>query len=1486
MSPFAFSPKLHSYSIIEIAISIFGKAHFMSEVLEFAARLSTVVGARPAGTEEEQQASFFIEEAMTDIGLDTTVEEFNCNPNYEMPRIACCIASIVLAVLAIVLPLMVIPAFIVCTAAAVFYILEVLGSSPLTNATKGGVSQNVIAKYYPGMNSKPSIDALGDESDSEFSKIDGKNASGGHRHRGSSSDSRSHRKRKIVILARYDSGRVRLELKPPFMGILDKIHWVEIGGMVLVPIALLLRLVTGAAEDMHLVWDILVGVGAFCSLLPVIAYIIHQTAAYNEGANNNASGVAVMTEIAKKLVASSKPSLSSKVLPDADGLPFSLPSEVEDSTVIAAVPDLNSSSPVPIFHGKDAIVGSGVLPVDTDLIYDEAANGTLGKTSGEYIAEREEKEESEQVADATVAFVPVSTERSKDNSSSQPIRDGRQSALSLEAQMQSASLEFAKFDDSQSLEREEEEEEEKNPWIRLQNQASDRSKAAAQAASASPDVTADLLGAQTIAIPDANQADDPNVPDWFKKGMAAASANKPEEEERKSNVQRSRFADALDAAHEASAQAMTNFGGKDASQEGASGIDRTKLDELHAKIMGESAEGGSKRKGSDSAEAKAARRAKLMAARDARNASKEELANEELENEALAADQMAEDAETRATIEAKIAAQAAAQALAAEEVAEQAAVADRTISFIPVAADMPADVAAKSASETGSHEPIKKTAEEILDDAASLTGSRRAVSIDEDVETVGRRSISLPSLTVSKGKKSDVQDAPLAEDANRADGESRTALKNVGGETEYGTSSRVARQSVQEGISQSLEGATTSFLQESEADALAALSSLDSPSNKTASAQSAKVTSYASKQQSTIAAIPTAMPQSSEEKEAPITVSTAGSFVQPSQTSNFMPVGDELIANIENEEDIIIEDVDDSDYTENVTHTGAIAGPGYVEMPKSRMSRIKSFFGKKESKESDSISFADAVGIDADFDAREIGKARGGWESFKDNSSNFDNSAKPQSQNLQGSAGNPSGQAQMPPQGQRQMQPNQQMPMQGQRQVAPQMQGQRNPNQGIPQSMQQGAIRMPMQGQPMMQGQMPMQMQGQPMMPGQMPMQGQRQMQPNQQMPMQGMPQFQGQMPMQGQPMMQGQQGQQMTPQQFGGQMQQSPIQGGPTQQKGGPTTPLRQAPLNQGLSEHAEHAGQEEHSEHADHSEKAEKKSHRFSIFKRKNKDGDINSGAFDDADWNGGAFSLGRDKDPSDGSSRQSRRSSQGSSRSMRHSSRSQSTSGGRRRSADEVLAEEAMLDMTEDELMAQDMLDERDQIRNFRSSATQLTSFEEVAAFARSVGRKGDATEIDAEILSVEEEPDIGFQTEVWFVALGAELANNAGVKNLLAEHGEDLRGAVIIDIDALGAGELSVIEEEGLIRRVKSSTRMRRYASKAAKALGMKLGSGKILWRESAAYYTTKRGLLTMHLCGMMGGKPAYAGEIDDTFDKLSEETLLENTAFMLELINAI
>jgi len=75
------------------------------------------------------------------------------------------------------------------------------------------------------------------------------------------------------------------------------------------------------------------------------------------------------------------------------------------------------------------------------------------------------------------------------------------------------------------------------------------------------------------------------------------------------------------------------------------------------------------------------------------------------------------------------------------------------------------------------------------------------------------------------------------------------------------------------------------------------------------------------------------------------------------------------------------------------------------------------------------------------------------------------------------------------------------------------------------------------------------------------------------------------------------------------------------------------------------------------------------------------------------------------------------------------------------------------------------------------------------------------------------------EVWFVATGAEEVGTVGMKAFLAAYGKDLRDAVFINIDNVGAGALYWVTAEGMARRYKSDRRIVSLARRVSRERGM-------------------------------------------------------------------
>ena len=142
------------------------------------------------------------------------------------------------------------------------------------------------------------------------------------------------------------------------------------------------------------------------------------------------------------------------------------------------------------------------------------------------------------------------------------------------------------------------------------------------------------------------------------------------------------------------------------------------------------------------------------------------------------------------------------------------------------------------------------------------------------------------------------------------------------------------------------------------------------------------------------------------------------------------------------------------------------------------------------------------------------------------------------------------------------------------------------------------------------------------------------------------------------------------------------------------------------------------------------------------------------------------------------------------------------------------------------------------------------------------------------------------EVWFVALGAGLSGNAGMKAFLDEHADELRGAVVVSLEGVGDGDLVGVSSEGLLRQYKPTTRMKRFLRNAGQATGVRVGQAKMNWRDSAATEAMRRGMPTITVAGANGNVPMNFGSSNDVAENLDEGTLKQRVNFILELLRTI
>ena len=1042
----------------------------MAELNEHVAYLSQEIGPRPAGTEEEQRAALYISEQFSaEAGLTTAMEDFQCNPDSSLPRTLCSGVAVLVTLVATIVGALAVPAIVVSLICAALAAAEVFDKPVLSRLLNRGVSQNVVARYLPAK-----------------------------------SPTRASRRRKVIVVANYDSGKVRRDLNGAMPAVLPILYWVELAMLVVMPLLLAIRMVLAPDGSVLVVFNVLLAVAMVVAVLPVASFLLEKFANYNEGANCNAAGVAVLLEVASRVAAA-------RDLPDA---------------------------PEPTVHGEAAAVSAGLVPEGAEIVYH------TGNTSEDLGTSMESAAERLAAAKAAVAAL-----------SGKPV-----SATPTEVATEDESP--AKGEENGAVEVSPEE-----------------SLTPSSAAVVVP------VAAPAYAAPVEHQ-----VPEWFKKGQE--QAKKPAKEK---PVQRSRYATALERAEEEI----------NAREE----HERRNLDELseRMRVMRASVQAASAAAGATPTEIMdsvvADESSEEISAPPSASAVNEEASPSlapvlpAIEVPAVEADQLPSPSNN--TVSAML---ADIPAIASEPASSETGTpaSKPVVSAVPAAPVVPQptddpDVTVRDGQRplTGATVAVPPIDLSTSDAPAAPAGGQRVVvpSVGEVAETPAsapaaaprrRRAITLPNIGISQElpriSMDDCQQAaPLSEDRPEHDGRVHDLSAVIPSVTTPEPPSAVSGTR--------------------EAALLDALPSLGRTTTTTDPALSGSI-------------------------------SLAGTFSSMGATGAAAPIGDELLENA-SENDIYIEDVDDSAYVEQITETGAMAGPGYVEMPKSRFGGIFGKFRRKKREEASSPQ--EWLDVEESFDAREVGAARGGWESVRE----------------------------------------------------------------------EGDI----------------------------------------------------------------------------------------------------QAYDEEYLDADATTAFSPEFDDDfAEDGFDAPRSSHRRGRH------------------FEGGAFSRDQFDDESEGEENQT-------------SAADPSSVFGEGLPADFVF----------------EPTPEIEQIEQFHSDRIDM---------------------------------------EVWFVALGSELAGNGGMKAFMAAHEVELKGALIVELEALGAGELTLIDKEGTYVPKKASSRMKRLVRKAGQATGLKVPEATMEWRNSASAYALKHGQQALHLAGMDGRKPAFFAEEDDVIENIDNDMLALNSDFVMEVLKHI
>lgn len=145
----------------------------------------------------------------------------------------------------------------------------------------------------------------------------------------------------------------------------------------------------------------------------------------------------------------------------------------------------------------------------------------------------------------------------------------------------------------------------------------------------------------------------------------------------------------------------------------------------------------------------------------------------------------------------------------------------------------------------------------------------------------------------------------------------------------------------------------------------------------------------------------------------------------------------------------------------------------------------------------------------------------------------------------------------------------------------------------------------------------------------------------------------------------------------------------------------------------------------------------------------------------------------------------------------------------------------------------------------------------------------------------------EKEVWFVATGAEEVGTVGMQAFLKEYAEDLKGALIINIDGVASGKLHWITAEGMARTYKSTPRLMSTAKRVARELELPVSAKRYKGLSTDATPALARGFKAMSVMAFdINGRIPNWHWKTDTVDTVDPEMLDRTVEFVTGLVREL
>lgn len=164
----------------------------------------------------------------------------------------------------------------------------------------------------------------------------------------------------------------------------------------------------------------------------------------------------------------------------------------------------------------------------------------------------------------------------------------------------------------------------------------------------------------------------------------------------------------------------------------------------------------------------------------------------------------------------------------------------------------------------------------------------------------------------------------------------------------------------------------------------------------------------------------------------------------------------------------------------------------------------------------------------------------------------------------------------------------------------------------------------------------------------------------------------------------------------------------------------------------------------------------------------------------------------------------------------------------------------------------------------------------------GGAPDAQDLRDAIVSMGDEELLSH--DIWFVALGASELDHAGMEAFLEEHRKSIRGSFVINLDSIGAGDLTLLAQEGLHGKRRADRRLVRLLMGIAHDLNIPLPTKRYTWAETDVTQAMRSSLRSVTLMGTNhAAVPAQSGTKEDVFETVNHQQVQDVVRLVCELI---